>query len=447
MRTLWVLLVLAALVVGASFLLFQKAPVWTTDSPEALAEFQRGLEARMKMYQGEAAVHFARALELDPDFVAARLVYLGCCVDHEDRSKGIEEMRDVDASRLSPRERFMLQFELADADGDRSLRDQIMADYLDSHPKDPFALWMYASQAWNRADLEEAEKRYQRLLEVDPNWVQAQNRLGYIAMGQGRFTEAEGLFETYNYIAPDQANPHDSLGELLTLIGRYEEAHKELEKALAIKPDFCTSYRHLLMVAILEGSMDNAEQIVERAAEHCAEYDVTQMNCQAQLWRDFFYCDFEGPWREGRETCNEITGDFSFIHHRMEMLTGRRQDALAREERIRAEIAEGEDQTGRPFTYARGFLHYMEGARMAIDGDFTGAAARFDEADNNMLYWFEGQGILKLYNRLHLAYALEHAGHEEEARQVLAKVEAVNPRLASAYPKIKSILGEDCHAD
>ena len=82
---------------------------------------------------------------------------------------------------------------------------------------------------------------------------------------------------------------------------------------------------------------------------------------------------------------------------------------------------------------------------MAIDGDFTGAAARFDEADANMLFWFEGQGILKLYNRLHLAYALEHAGHAEEAREVLARVEAVNPHLAAAYPEIKTILGEDCH--
>lgn len=447
MRKLWIPLVILVVALVAAYSLYRKTPTWTTTSPEALTEFQRGLDARMKMYADEAEVHFTRALELDPEFVAARLVYMGCCVDQEKRNEMLEEMRDVDTQRLSPRERFMLNFEFAEADRDWEQRDQILLDYLDSHPKDPFALWMYASQAWETADLGEAEKRYLRLLEVDPNWVQAQNRLGYIAMAQGRFAEAEELFGTYNYIAPDQANPHDSLGELLTLVGRYEEARKELEKALAIKPDFCISYRHLLMVAILEGSLDQADQIVERAAEHCEEYDVAQMDCQAQLWRDFFYCDFEGPWQEGREACNEITGDFSFIHHRMEMLTGRRQDALAREERIRTEIEGGEKETGKPFSYARGFLHYIEGARMAIDGDFTGAAARFDEADNNMLYWFEGQGILKLYNRLHLAYALEHAGHEEEARQVLARVEAINPRLASAYPEIKSILGGECHAD
>ena len=87
----------------------------------------------------------------------------------------------------------------------------------------------------------------------------------------------------------------------------------------------------------------------------------------------------------------------------------------------------------------------MEGARLAIDRDYSAAAARFDEADSNLLYWFEGQGILKLYNRLHLAYALEKAGHEAEAKQVLAKVEAVNPEFAHAYSAIKTVLGEGCH--
>jgi Flp pilus assembly protein TadD len=447
MRYLWIVLFSIALLIGVAFMLFQRPPSWTTDSPEALDEFQKGLEARMKMYEAQAEAHFTQALELDPEFVAARLVYMGCCVEEEKRKEMLEEMRQVDTSTLSPRERFMLGFELADTDRDWEARDQILLSYLDSYPKDPFALWMYASQAWDAADLDAAEKRYLRLLEVDPNWVQAQNRLGYIAMAQGRFAEAEELFGTYNYIAPDQANPHDSLGELLTLVGRYDEARKELEKALAIKPDFCPAYRHLLMVAILEGSLEQVDQIVERARGKCEDYDVAQIDCQAQLWKDFFYCEFEGPWQEGRETCNEITGDFSFIHHRMEMLTGRKQDALDREERIRLEIQEIEEHTGQVFGYPRGFLHYLEGARMAIEGDFAGAAARFDEADNNILYWFEGQGILKLYNQLHLAYALEHAGHQDEARQVLATVESVNPRLALAYPEIKSVLGEDCHPE
>ena len=447
MRILWIVLFVVLLAAGAALLLFSRIPEWTSVSAEALLEFERGLDARMKMYNDEAGAHFARALELDPDFVAAKLIYRGCCVDFETRKTMVEELRQVEVDGLSTRERFMLAYDLADADHDWVQRDRLLDEYLDEHPKDPFALWMFAAQAWDKADLTEAEQRYQKLLEVDPNWVQAQNRLGYIAMAQGRFAEAEQLFETYNYLAPDQANPHDSLGELLTLVGRYSEAHKELEKAVAIKPDFCASYRHLLMVAILEGSIEGTDRIVERASSHCEERYVAEMRCQALVWSDFFECNFEGPWQEDRQECNKISGDFSFIHHRMELLTGRREEALAREDRIRREIDKVEQETGRSLTYPRGFLHYMEGARLAIDRDYSAAAARFDEADANLLYWFEGQGILKLYNRLHLAYALERAGHKEEARQVLAKVEAVNPELAHAYSAIKSVLGEGCHAE
>ncbi len=447
MRNLLIVLFIVLLTAGAALLVFSREPEWSTRSPEALLEFELGLDARMKMYLDEAGAHFERALELDPDFVAAKLIYRGCCVDHETRKTMIEELRNVETGGLTDREKFMLAYDIADADREWDARDRLLDRYLDKHPKDPFALWMYASQAWEDTDLTEAEQRYQRLLEVDPNWVQAQNRLGYIAMAQGRFDEAEQLFETYNYLAPDQANPHDSLGELLTLVGRYAEARKELEKALAIKPDFCASYRHLLMIAILEGSIDVADTVVERASEHCGERDLAEMTCQARVWSDFFECNFEGPWQEGRETCNKLSGDFSFIHHRMELLTGRREEALAREERIRQEIAQVEEETGRSFAYPRGFLHYMEGARLAIDRDYSAAAARFDEADANLLYWFEGQGILKLYNRLHLAYALEKAGHEEEARQVIARVEAVNPEFAHAYSAIKSVLGEGCQPE
>ena len=70
-------------------------------------------------------------------------------------------------------------------------------------------------------------------------------------------------------------------------------------------------------------------------------------------------------------------------------------------------------------------------------------ASRFDEADSNLLFWGEGQGILKLYNRLHLALALELSGHEEAAQQVLHSVEKINPSFAAGYPEIRELF--HCH--
>ena len=87
-----------------------------------------------------------------------------------------------------------------------------------------------------------------RLIEIAPNWVIAYNQLGYIAMSQGRFAEAEEYFTSYRFVAPDQANPHDSLAELYIMIGRYEEAETSLYRSIEIKPDFWAAYDHLAMI-------------------------------------------------------------------------------------------------------------------------------------------------------------------------------------------------------
>ena len=50
---------------------------WTSDSADAIAEVTRGFQAEMKLYKGEAAAHYEKALELDPTFVTAKLMLVG----------------------------------------------------------------------------------------------------------------------------------------------------------------------------------------------------------------------------------------------------------------------------------------------------------------------------------------------------------------------------------
>jgi Tfp pilus assembly protein PilF len=242
---------------------------WTTDSPQALEEFELGLEASMKLYHADAAEHFRKAIELDPGFVAAKLRLLEYQQGEEERNEIISDLRQVDLERHTPLERFLVEYILARIDHESGTAEELLDDFLVDHPEDPFALAICSFEAWKSMDWPKAERHYRNLLDIDPNWVIAQNRLGYMAMAQGKFEEAEELFKTYKYIAPDQANPHDSLGELLTLLGRYDEAREELEQALAIKSDFCPSYQHLFDLAVLEGRTQNFEEIGRRAVENC----------------------------------------------------------------------------------------------------------------------------------------------------------------------------------
>ncbi len=187
---------------------------WTTDSPQALQEFELGLEASMKLYHKDAEAHFRKAVELDPEFAAAKLRLVEYHKDEEERNEIIAELRELDLERLTSRERFLIEHLLARADRQPASADKVLEEFLLDHPDDPYALAICSLDAWQSMDWEKAGRHYRNLLEIDPNWVMAQNHLGYMAMAQGNFAEAEELFRTYEYIAPDQANPHDSLGEL-----------------------------------------------------------------------------------------------------------------------------------------------------------------------------------------------------------------------------------------
>jgi tetratricopeptide (TPR) repeat protein len=438
MRRLLIILALLLLVAGGVMLMARRTvPDWTTDSPEALAALERGLDAQMKFYGYEAKRGYQEAIELDPDFVAAKVMVLLRSYGWQDKQELVEQLRAADLDHLTDRERFLVRYVLARNDGDDESANRILEDFFEAHPNDPYPLSMYSNRAWEERDWEKAERYYRRLLELDPNWVSAQNHLGYMAMAQGRFDEAEQLFETYQFIAPDQANPHDSMGELLTALGRYDEAAAALEKALEVKPDFCASYEHLFALATLAGNGVAYPEIVARSREHCGERSAEVMGCFAELWTDYMQRDFDAPWGEDREACRKIYVRESFLLHRLAVLTGRDETARELEELTAKRSKKG----GMESAISEGFLLHMKGVRALAAGEHERAASYLSKADRLLLYWGQGPAILKMFNQMALAAALEGAGKQEKAEAVLAKVRQVNPRFADSYPAIRSEFG------
>jgi tetratricopeptide (TPR) repeat protein len=438
MRKLLIGLLLLLLAAGGMMLLARRTePGWSTDSAEARAALERGLAAQMKFYGFDARAGYQEALELDPDFVAAKVMLMFFGYGREGKEELVEDLRHADLERLTARERFLVRYVLARHEEDSAAADRIVRDYLREHPEDPYALTTCSTKAWEERDWERAESHDRRLLEVDPNWVSAQNHLGYIAMAQGRFDEAEELFETYQFIAPDQANPHDSMGELLTVLGRYDEAAAALEKAIEVKPDFCASYEHLFSLATLAGNGVAYPEIVARSRENCGERMAEVLGCLAELWTDYMHRDFEAPWREGREDCSKVYVRESFLLHRMAVITGRDETALELEELVAKRVEKG----GMEAKMSEGFLLHMKGVRALADRDFEPAVSYLSKADRLLFYWGQGPAILKMFNQMNLAAALEGAGKQQKAEVVLARVREVNPGFADAYPAIRSELG------
>jgi tetratricopeptide (TPR) repeat protein len=249
----WIWLAMAAMMVigvGMTLVALPSDQEWTTESADALAEFEAGMAAQMKLYHDDAGKHFSRAAELDSDFVMAKLM----CVEptmRKDEEKGkalFEEALVVDMSTLTIREQFFIERARAYKEERREDIPKIVDKYLAKIPNDPYVLNDKAQRAFSVGDYEQAEPLYQRLVEIAPNWVIAYNQLGYINMSQGRFAQAEESFKSYRFIAPDQANPYDSLGELFIALGRNDEAEESFEKAIEIKPDFWAAYEHIALL-------------------------------------------------------------------------------------------------------------------------------------------------------------------------------------------------------
>lgn len=432
-----VLLALIAIAIAAalfSILRPERAP-WTTSSPAALEEFQLGREAVMRLHHVDAREHFNRALELDPDFAAARLMAYRV-KPYDEREELLSEVRRIDTSKLLDHERFLIEYELALVDGDEALTKDLLEAFLTEHPRSPWGLEKKAQAAWGRFDFATAEKYYQTLLEAEPNWVTAENNLGYIAMSRGDFDAAEEHFRTYQYIAPDQANPHDSRGELLTLVGDYEEAWKEFDAALEIRPDFCASYSHQLALAAFAGFEDRVPGVVEAAREHCSEAVSERLNCYAQLIADYLDGNPEIWFEERGDDCLERVRGSIFLH-RMAVLEGNREIALACEEKVGKQQDELAEQGAVEKNPAAGFYRYLEGSRLLAEGQVEAAIERLSEADERLFYMGHDVGLAKLLNLMDLSIALELAGQKKAARERLEDLLAVNPQMQRLYDERK----------
>ncbi|MCG6963464.1 MAG: tetratricopeptide repeat protein [Acidobacteria bacterium] len=428
----------AALVaaLGVWHLAAGKRPEWTTSSPQALAEFQAGMDSTMKMYTGEAQKHFEKAVQLDPDFLMARLELLLTGNQkgeyRKDKLKALVESADLD--RLNPRERFMVERLKAGIEGRRADADKILDDYLAQHPEDPYALFEKASVLWHTGKLDEAKKLFQRLIKVAPNWVLAYNSLGYIAMQLEDFEKSEENFTTYRFIAPDQANPHDSLGELLNLTGRYTEAEKELDAALATKPDFCASYNHLAWTHLLEDRPEAARQDLQRLSreEGCATW-VNETRCMVDLWAPAR----QHQWKQVLELAKQDdclkdgklgSGPGGLYAYTAAAMLG--DNELC--DKVEAPLEKAIAKEGKA-PHLEAVLSHLQGVRAAAAGHYVKAAKLLRKADEGLTFAGSADGLFKLYNQACLAEVLQKAGDASGAVAVIRQVRRVNPKMAQSF--------------
>lgn len=402
---------------------------WTTRSPEAEEELEKGLSALMKIYWSDAHQHFARAVELDDQFTVAK-AYLSSFSHGEEQERLISEVKSADLAALPRRERFIVDHLLALIAGQGDEVERVVDEYLLSAPDDPLARLQSCNVSWRAEDWDRAAACYRELLERYPNWVLAQYRLGLISQARGRFSDAEEQFRTYIYVAPDQANPYVALGRLLTLLGRYGEAEQALEKAVDIKPDMCEIYWEMMWLHLFAGHLIEAEAALDRLQSFaaCDWYESYGLVCAQRTLIRLRAGDREGA-RSLVSDCLERGGGFYPAAHRLAILDDRIDEALAMEDalrqRITAETKKSYEEQG-----LRAELAHAEGIRYLATGDLAAASEALRQADELLPYWGNYQASFKLFNRRNLVYGLLREGRTSEAKAMMKRIEAVNPAFA-----------------
>lgn len=405
-------------------------PTWTTCCEDAAAAFDAALEANRRIYHDESLRHLERAIELDPNFAAARLFVAQARAGRtRDRSEIVRELESVDTSGLNEREQLFFAVARARVvERNPEAVGAILEAYLERHPDDPYAVDMWCERKWQGPERGDAEGCYERLLAIDPNWVSAQNRLGYLAIAQGRFKEAEERFITYRYIAPDQANPHDSLGELLMIQGRWEEAEGSLLAALQTHPEFCVSWNNLSDIGIYRNDLVLAQSRVEqaRATEDCRNAMVQQW-CRVSIAAS--RSRGEQLDEATRTTCLHHPQDHLTVAHRMAIAAGDFEEAR-RLEGSMADIDPSSAAMDKPPSPPLLFARFV---RLTAEGQWEESLAAAKQLQARGTPFTQREWFERLMIDLGSARSLRELGRANEALALEHGVATVNAEFAKLF--------------
>jgi tetratricopeptide (TPR) repeat protein len=118
---------------------------------------------------------------------------------------------------------------------------------------------------YNQKEFSKAIQAYQKVIELDPTYVEAYNNLGITYQTTGDLDRAFGAYQKATEINPGYEKGYNNLGILLLLEGRDEEALEAFQKALAINPNNIVSHIHLGILLKNKGQWDEAIESYQKA--------------------------------------------------------------------------------------------------------------------------------------------------------------------------------------
>ena len=266
----------------------------STNSIEAYRYYMEGMENYRKFYLEDAWKFFEKAVELDPDFAMA--YYYLSLMDRkiEVINNAIEKAKAL-SHKTTEKERLYIDARYASLiERDPEKRFRILQQMAKKFPKEKGIFHSLGVYYRDRGVFDKAIEEYHKALELDPNYGEAHDELGYTYLNMRKLLKAIEHFEKYVFLNPDEAAPLQSLAEAYFQMGKLEEAIAKYKEALEIKPDFRDSYLSVGYIYALKAEHLEAMRWIDK-------YIATTPPLEPKLGEYFFkgfYCYWLGNLEE-----------------------------------------------------------------------------------------------------------------------------------------------------
>ncbi len=199
-----------------------------------------------------ALADFNKAVELDPNLVAAR----------ENLSRAGRAKNDRDGTLAATWAKYG---SIRKAEGDL---DGALVGYgkaIELNPEMSAAYNQRGCIKHAKGDLNGAIIDFNRAIELKPDFAVAYGNRGLVKNAKGDLTGAMADYNRAIELKPDSIQPHNSRGDLKRISGDWDGALVDFNRAIELKPDFVGAHNNRGMAKRSKGDLDGALIDFDRA--------------------------------------------------------------------------------------------------------------------------------------------------------------------------------------
>ncbi|MCP5004842.1 MAG: tetratricopeptide repeat protein [Planctomycetes bacterium] len=215
----------------------------------------------------EASKVVSEAVELDPNNLSAHNLLGEINLASEKFGEAETEFKKMIESdrKLSVGYRNMVRLEYEKGNYDKCI--EYCRKGLKTSPSDILFHQFLGMSYMAKNMLDKAVTEFNKILDINSDYVPAYLSLARIYLGKKQFEVAERLFKMVLKIKPDDANALMGLGNTYALMGRHQEAIDKYNKVAGSKPGDVSVRLQLAMSYSASGNDDMAEDAIKKALE------------------------------------------------------------------------------------------------------------------------------------------------------------------------------------